>query len=65
MVEIHCCNIEEVDAVWRLLTHVPDEAFTPCDVYLNGTFRYRVIRTDGEQTTARPADPPVCRSSDP
>jgi hypothetical protein len=59
MIEIHCADLEQVDAIWRLLAHVPDEAFAPCDVFLDGVFRYRVIRSDGEQTTARPAGLPV------
>lgn len=58
MIQAHCSSLEEIDALWRLLTHVPDDAFAPVDVYLDGVFRYRVIRDDGEQTTAPPADPP-------
>lgn len=59
MIQIHCTTLEQVDALWRLLTHVPDRAFAPVEVYLDGAFRYRVIRTaEGEQTTAPPADPP-------
>jgi hypothetical protein len=59
--QIHCSSLEEIDAAWRLLWHVPDEAFMPCDVFLDGVFRYRVIRTDGEQTAAQPADRLGCR----
>jgi len=51
MVQIHCTTHQQIDALWRLLIHVPDSDFLPCDVYLDGTFRYRVIRHDGEQTT--------------
>ena len=65
MIQVHCFTLEQVDALWRLLTHVPDHAFTPVDVYLDGTFRYRVIRHDGEQTTAPPEDPPACSSPAP
>jgi hypothetical protein len=35
------------------------------DVYLDGEFRYRVIRHDGDQTTAPLEGPPVCTSSGP
>ena len=65
MIQVHCFTLEQVDALWRLLAHVPDEAFAPVDVYLDGTFRYRVIRHDGEQTTAPVADPPAYSSPDP
>ena len=63
--EIHCSSPEEIDALWRLLWQVPDHAFVPCDVFLDGAFRYRVVRADGEQTTAQPADPPGCSSPAP
>ena len=59
--QIHCSSLEEIDAIWRLLWHVPDEAFLPCDVFLDGAFRYRVVRIDGEQTAAHPADQLGCR----
>jgi hypothetical protein len=62
MVQVYCSSIEEMDALWRLLWHVPDEAFMPCDVFLDGVFRYRVIRIDGEQTTAQPVDRLGCNS---
>jgi hypothetical protein len=58
MIQLHCSSLEEIDAAWRLLAHVPDDAFHPVEVFLDGVFRYTVIRDDGEQTTARPADPP-------
>ena len=61
VVQVYCSSIEEIDALWRLLWHVPDEAFMPCDVFLDGVFRYRVVRTDGEQTAAQPADRLGCR----
>lgn len=59
MIQVHCSTIEEIDAVWQGLLHAPEGTLLPCDIYLNGTFRYRVIRHDGEQTTAPPADPPA------
>jgi hypothetical protein len=65
MIEAHCSSLEDVDALWRLLTHVPDDAFTPCDVFLDGAFRYRVIRNDGDQTTVQPVDPPASTNPDP
>ena len=58
--QIHCSTLEEIDALWRLLAHVPDDVFVPCDVYLAGAFRYRVIRLDGAQTTAPVAGPQGC-----
>ena len=63
--QIHCSSLEDIDALWRLLWHVPDEAFMPCDVFLDGVFRYRVIRADGEQTTAPSADRLGCSASIP
>lgn len=65
MIQAHCSSLDDVDALWRLLAHVPDEAFAPVDVYLDGEFRYRVIRHDGDQTTAPLEGPPVCTSSGP
>ncbi len=65
MIQVHCSSLEEIDAVWRLLAHVPGDAFAPVEVYLDGAFRYRVIRHDDEQTTAPPGDPPVYSSSGP
>ena len=60
--QIHCSSTEEIDALWRLLWQVPDHYFVPCDVFLDGAFRYRVVRDDGEQTTAPLEDPPGCSS---
>jgi hypothetical protein len=65
MIQLHCFSLQQIDAVWRLLAHVPDADFLPCEVFLNGVFRYRVIRSDGEQTTAQPEDPPGCSSPHP
>ena len=59
MIQVHCSSIEDVDALWRMLAHVPDDAFHPVEVFLDGASRYQVIRDDGVQTTARPADPPA------
>jgi hypothetical protein len=58
MIQVHCANFEQIDALWRMLSHVPDEAFYTCEVWLDGVRRYEVIRTEGEQTTVPPADPP-------
>ena len=60
VVQVYCSSIEEIDAIWRALWHVPDDAFVPCDVFLGSVFRYRVIRTEGEQTTVLLEDPPGC-----
>lgn len=65
MIQVRCSTTEEIDAVWRLLIHVPDDAFLPCEVFLDGAFRYRIVRSDGDQTTAQPADPPGCSSAAP
>jgi hypothetical protein len=58
MFQIHCSTIEEIDAAWRMLAYVPDADFIPAEIYLAGTCRYVVVRIDGEQTAAPPADPP-------
>ena len=60
MVQIHCTTPQQIDAVWRLLSHVPDKDFVEAEVWLCGEFHYLVIRSDGEQTTAQPADRLVC-----
>jgi hypothetical protein len=62
MVQIHCTTPQQIDAVWRLLSHVPDEDFVEAEVFLCGEFHYLVIRSPetGEQTTTRPADRPAC-----
>ena len=59
MIRVLCASPEQIDAIWRLLAHVPDDMFVPVAVYLSGTLQYNVIRTEaGEQPTAPPADPP-------
>jgi hypothetical protein len=62
MVQIHCTTPQQIDAVWRLLSEVPDSAFVEAEVWLLGEFHYLVIRSPetGEQTTAQPADRPAC-----
>jgi hypothetical protein len=62
VIQIHCSTRSEIDAIWQLLSHVPDEAFTPAEIHFNGQLLYQVIRTDGEQTTAPSAGQPACNS---
>jgi len=62
MIAIHCSTLEQLDACWRMLTHLPDADLQPVDIYLSGYVRYRIIRRDGEQTSVQPADPPGCSS---
>ena len=62
MIQIHCSTRAEIDAIWQLLSHVPDHAFTPAEIHHNGQLLYQIIRTDGEQTTAQPADQQGCSS---
>ena len=60
MIQIHCTTSQQIDAIWRLLSRVPDEHFVEAEIWLSGEFHYLVIRTaDGEQTTARPAGQPA------
>ena len=59
MICVHCDTFDQIDAVWRMLTHVPDSDFVPVELYQDGAFRYTVIRDDGEQTTAPLAAPQV------
>jgi hypothetical protein len=60
MIQIHCSTSQQIDAIWRLLSRVPDEDFVEAEIWLSGVFHYLVIRTaDGEQTTARPAGQPA------
>ena len=65
MIQVHCANFEQIDALWRMLSHVPDDAFYPCEVWLDGVRRYEVIRNEGEQTTTQPVDLQGCNPSDP
>lgn len=62
VIQIHCTTPQQIDAVWRLLSHVPDEDFVEAEVWLSGEFHYLVIRSPktGEQTTTRPADRLAC-----
>jgi hypothetical protein len=65
MIRVICVSPEQIDAIWRMLSHVPDDAFYPCEVWLDGVRRYEVIRTEGEQTTAQPVDLQGSNPSDP
>lgn len=65
MIQIHCTTSQQIDAIWRLLSRVPDEHFVEAEIWLSGEFHYLVIRSDGEQTTALPADRPVYRNPAP
>ena len=65
MVQIHCATPQQIDAIWRLLSRVPDEDFVEAEVWLGGEFHYLVVRSDGEQTTAPPAAPLACTNPAP
>jgi hypothetical protein len=56
MIAIHCPTPEAVADVWRMLSHVPDADFVPVEIWQAGEFAYLIVRTDGEQTSAQPAD---------
>ncbi len=60
MIQVHCTTPAEIDAIWRMLSHVPDHDFVPARVYLAGQLHYLVIRSDGDQTTVQPAAQPGC-----
>jgi hypothetical protein len=60
MIQVHCTTPAEIDAIWRMLSHVPEEDFQPAEVWLAGELHYQVIRADGEQTTTQPGDQPGC-----
>jgi hypothetical protein len=55
-VKIHCNTPEAVADVWRMLSHVPDADFVPAEIWQAGEFAYLIVRADGEQTSAQPAD---------
>lgn len=60
VIQIHCTSSQQIDAIWRLLSRVPDEYFVEAEIWLSGEFHYLVIRTaDGEQTTAPAAGRPA------
>jgi hypothetical protein len=60
MIQVHCSTPAQIDAIWRMLAHVPDHDFVPAEIYLAGELHYQVVRTGGEQTTAQPAAQPGC-----
>lgn len=62
VIQIHCTTPQQIDAVWRMLSHVPDANFIEAEIWLCGVFHYLVIRSPetGEQTTAPAADRLVC-----
>jgi hypothetical protein len=60
MLKIYCETPQQVDQAWRMLARVPDDEFQPAEIWRDGRHQYTVIRTDGEQTTARPADQLAC-----
>jgi len=55
-VKIHCPTPAAVADVWRMLSHVPDADFVPAEIWQAGEFAYLIVRTDGEQTSAQPAN---------
>ena len=60
VIQINCTTSQEIDAIWRILSHCPDSDFVEAEVWLCGEFHYLVIRSDGEQTTTQPADQLAC-----
>lgn len=66
MIRIHAADHAEADAAWRMLATVPDAAFHPVELHLDGYGPlYQVVRTpDGDQSAAPPAAP-LARSSQP
>jgi hypothetical protein len=57
MIQIHCSTTAEIDAVWRLLCHVPAEDFIRCEIYLAQRPWGAVVRNaSGDQTTAPVGD---------
>jgi hypothetical protein len=60
MLTIHATDFEQVDALWRMLAHVPETEFHPVAVVLNGSPWSTIIRTDNDrQLTERiPAQQP-------
>jgi hypothetical protein len=66
MIQVRCATPAQIDAVWRMLAHVPDDVFQPVEIWLDGEPHYTVIRTDdGEQTAARPGDRLGCTTTPP
>jgi hypothetical protein len=60
MIQVHCSDHSEIDAIWRMLCHVPDDAFISAELHLNGELWAKIIRTEtGDQTAVQPADPPA------
>jgi hypothetical protein len=53
MLTIHATDFEQVDALWRMLLHVPTEQFRPVSCYLDGKPVYTIIRTDDDRQTSR------------
>jgi hypothetical protein len=54
MIRIHCATHEDADALWRMLTHVPDDAFHAVTVDVDGHGSlFQITRQDGQQTSVR------------
>ena len=62
MIQVHCATAQQIGAVWRMLSYVPDSDFQPVEIYLAGEPQYTVVRVGGEQTTAQPGDQRECTS---
>jgi hypothetical protein len=60
MIQVHCSTPAQIDAIWRMLAHVPEEDFHPAEIWLAGELMYQVVRNDGEQTAVQPAGLPAC-----
>lgn len=60
VIKIQCATAQQIGAIWRMLSYVPDSDFETVEIYLAGELHYSVIRAGGEQTAARPADQLVC-----
>ena len=58
---LHCSSPAQVDAIWRMLNHVPDDLWQPVEVHVDGHGPLHTIIRDqaGDQTTAPCAVPPA------
>lgn len=60
MIQVHCTTPAQIDAIWRMLSRVPDHDFHPAEIWLAGELMYQVVRADGEQTTTLLEAQPGC-----
>jgi hypothetical protein len=63
MPQFHATDFEQIDALWRMLCHVPFEDFRPVACFLNGRPVYAIIRTPDDRQRSAPIPAPLAHKS--